>query len=222
MRRLLLASDLTEGNLIINKITGLIPYNSNLVFDVGKNLIYGGQSALINNGTNLFMSAGLGTMGYAIPAAIGAFYGNGNPTYAITGDGGAQMNIQELNTIIKNKLPLKIIVLNNKSLGNIKSFQEQYLDSRYVATSEDQGDYFSCDFSAIASAYGIEAYTITDVNEIERYKKEFSDNKPALFEIDYEDCATLPAIVAGGNYLDENTGISRETIEMINVIMQQC
>lgn len=217
--RLLHSFDLTEGNLIIEKITSCIPNNANIVFDVGKNMIYGGQSALVNGDTKLFMSAGLGTMGYAIPAAIGAFYGNENPTYTITGDGGAQMNIQELNTIIKNRLPIKIFVLNNKALGNIRSFQEQYLDSRYIATSEDEGDYFSCDFNAIANAYGIEAYTITDINDIEKYKNEMNGNKPALFEIIYEDCATLPSIIAGGNYLKTDSGIPREIIEKINVIL---
>lgn len=220
MCELLSESDMTVGNLIIKEVTSLLPDNANIVLDVGKNLIYGGQSAIINDDTELFMSAGLGTMGYAIPAAIGAFYGNENPTYVITGDGGAQMNIQELNTIIKNGLPIKIIVLNNNALGNIRSFQEQYLDSRYVATSEAEGDYFSCDFSALAKAYGLNAYKITNFSDIENYREILDSNKSVLLEIIYRDCDTLPSIVAGGNFLEENKGISKELIEEIKIIMQ--
>ena len=220
MKEMLKSADLTTGNEICKRITELLPVNSNLLFDVGKNLTYGGQSSVIKKETKVYMSAGLGTMGYAIPAAIGTMYGNANPTYAITGDGGAQMNIQELNTIIKNELPIKIIVLNNKALGNIRIFQEQYLDARFVATSEKEGDYFSCDFKALAEAYGIKAYRLF-INELERYEDELNSGEAALFEILYEDCPALPGIVAGGEFLKEGSGIEKTVIEKIRLLMEE-
>lgn len=208
-------SDLTEGNLIFKKLTESLPSNVNLLLDVGKNLTYGGQSAVIKEKTSVYMSAGLGTMGYALPAAIGAYYGNEKSTVAVMGDGGAQMNIQELNTIVKNQLPIKVIVLNNRALGNIRIFQEQYLDSRYVATSEKEGDYFSCDFTAIAMAYGMRAYKINGIQEIQNFADKFEDDQATLLEILYEDCSALPGIVAGGEYLKEGSGIEREVVENI-------
>lgn len=211
--------DITLGNKIYNDITSILPMNANILLDVGKNMTYGGQSVVIKEDTEIYMSAGLGTMGYAIPAAIGAVYGNAKPTYAITGDGGAQMNIQELNTIVKNRLPIKIIVLNNKALGNIRIFQEQYLNSRFVATSEEEGDYFSCDFSALAKAYGLDSYVIEDISEVQTYAERLYDSTPVLFEILYKDCPALPGIVAGGEYLKEETGIPTDIIKKIKELM---
>ncbi len=201
VRTLLRRSDITPGNEIMEKITERLPQNANIVLDVGKNLIYGAQSAVVKEKTTCFLSGGLGTMGYAIPAAIGAFYGNGRPTFSFNGDGGAQMNIQELNTIAKNHLPIKLFVLNNKALGNIVMFQKQYLGSRIVATSESEGDYFSCDFRRIAEAYGIRAYSMETEEDIVRYEEQLTDDQPALFELNYEDCECLPGIVAGGDFI---------------------
>ena len=212
-------TDISEGNEIFRKLSGLLPEDANIMLDVGKNMTYGGQSSVIKDNTIIYMSAGLGTMGYAIPASIGAVYGNNRPTYAITGDGGAQMNIQELNTIVKNKLPIKIIVLNNKALGNIRIFQEQYLDSRFVATTETEGDYFSCDFGAIAKAYGMKSYVIENIDEIDRYKEILNSKDAVLIEIIYEDCPVLPGIVAGGEFLKEGTGIDKDIIDKIHVLM---
>lgn len=221
MHSMLEDSDLTEGNLIFRELTDALPPNVNLLLDVGKNLTYGGQSAIIKEKTSVYMSAGLGTMGYALPAAIGAYYGNGNPTVAVMGDGGAQMNIQELNTIVKNKLPIKVVVLNNRALGNIRIFQEQYLDSRFVATSEAEGDYFSCDFGAIARAYGMKSYLIEKIDEINKYKDILSGEGAVLMEIVYEDCPALPGIVAGGEFLKEGTGLEMDIIENIAKLLEE-
>jgi acetolactate synthase-1/2/3 large subunit len=220
MRETLKQYDLTLGNEMYKQITSCLPDNANIVFDVGKNLTYGGQSGVFKCNSNVFMSAGLGTMGYAIPGAIGAYYGNHNPTYAFGGDGGAQMNIQELNTIVKNKLPIKIFIFNNKALGNIRIFQEQYLDGRYVATSEHEGDYFSCDFVAIAKAYGMKAIRLDNCKNIQDYSQELFGGEAVLFEIVYDDCSVLPGIVAGGDFLKENTGIDLSTIIKVRKLME--
>lgn len=220
MHSLLELVDMTDANIIVKKITDILPNNSNLAFDVGKNLNYCTQSSVIKEGTDAYMSAGLGTMGYAIPAGIGLAYASEKPIYVFAGDGGAQMNIQELNTIAKNNLPIKIFILNNKALGNIRIFQENFLESRFVATSEKEGDYYSCNFSEIAKAYGIEGITLEDVSELKNYNEKLIDDKAVLFEIIYEDCPALPGIIAGGEYLKEGTGISSDAIKMIKELME--
>lgn len=222
IHELLSASDMTAANQMFKSMTDMFPDQSNILLDVGKNMNYGAQSSIIKDNTKLFMSAGLGTMGYAIPAAVGAVYGNHQPTFVFVGDGGAQMNIQELNTIAKNNLPVKIFVLNNKALGNIRIFQEAYLDSRFVATEERKGDYFSCDFVAIARAYGICGIKLKDADDLENYRDCLLDDRAVLFEIEYEDCPLLPGIVAGGEYLKEGTGISSQTIARVKEVIYRC
>ena len=219
MCRLLKDVDMTTGNQMCRVITSKLPNDSNLIFDVGKNLTYATQSSIIKENSSVLFSAGLGTMGYSIPAAIGAHYGNHKLSYVITGDGGAQMNIQELNTIAKNKIPAKIFVLNNKALGNIRIFQENYLDSHFVATGEKEGDYFSCDFVAIAQAYGLKGVKLKNVDELKDYSKLLINDDAVLFEIEYDDCPALPGIVAGGEFLKKNSGISDDLIEKIIKLM---
>lgn len=216
---LLKDTDMTFANKLVRDITAILPEQSNLVFDVGKNLNYCTQSSVIKKDMSVFMSAGLGTMGYAIPAAIGISYASNKPTFVFAGDGGAQMNIQELNFIAKNYLPLKIFVLNNKALGNILIFQDNYLGSRHVATTEKEEDYYSCDFVKIARAYGIEAIKIDGAEALQLYKSELNNDKPFLFEIVYEDCPSLPGIVAGGDYLAEGSSISTSIIEKIKGLL---
>ena len=193
---------MTYANTMVKYLTDLLPENANLIYDVGKNLNYCTQSSIIKKDTKVYMSAGLGTMGYAIPASIGAYQGNMKPTFVFTGDGGAQMNIQELNTIVKNKLPIKIFVFNNRALGNIVMFQDVTFDKRHYATMEKENDYFSCDFYKIAEAYGMKGIYIDDYKKIVDYKNDLESNEPVLFDIAYEDCEALPGIVAGGDYIN--------------------
>lgn len=221
MRDMLRDADMTSANRMCRDITGMIPEDVNLIFDVGKNLTYATQSSIIKKNSRVLFSAGLGTMGYSIPAAIGAHYGNHKLSYVITGDGGAQMNIQELNTIVKNNIPTKIFVLNNKALGNIRLFQENFLDRHYVATGEKEGDYFSCDFVAVAKAYGMKAFKLNDVAELRGHSDVLTSSESVLFEIEYDDCPALPGIAAGGEFLKEGTGISRDMAAKITQLMEE-
>ena len=217
---LLKNEDMTLANNMYREITSMLPDNVNLTFDVGKNLTYATQSSVIKDKTQIYFSAGLGTMGYAIPAALGTHYGNHKLTYVFTGDGGAQMNIQELNTIAKNNIPAKIFVFNNRALGNIRIFQENYLDNHFVATGEKEGDYFSCDFSAIANAYGIKGIKLANVNDLANYNDLLTNSEAVLFEIEYEDCPAGPGIVAGGEFLMEDSGIPTSIINNIKELMK--
>ena len=196
MQKLMEHVDNTFGNDLVKHFTELMPEVANITLDVGNNLIYGEQSAVIKNGTRIFASCGLGSMGYAIPAGLGAAV-TGVPTYVITGDGGAQMNIQELNTISKLHLPVKVLVLNNHVLGHIILFQDHYLNCRRTATTEAGNDYYSCDFAALANAYGIRCCKIKSIEELDQYKEELIDAEPFLIEAEFEDCSMLPNIHGG-------------------------
>lgn len=215
LKKILKNSDVTYGNTFVEKVTGLLPDNYNITLDVGNNMIYGAQSSVIKEHTRMFVSGGFGTMGYALPAAVGTTLGNGHPTCVITGDGGMQMNIQELNIIGRKQLPVKIIVLNNRALGHIKLFQKAYLQEHYFATDEARGDYFSCDFTGIAEAYGIEGHRIGSVEELDNYRDVLTNNKPVLIELIYEDCGLLPNIHGGCDCLTSGPQLDTQIIQAV-------
>jgi len=123
--------------------------------DVGNNQMWSSQSLELNNYQLLLTSGGMGAMGYALPAAIGASITLGNaPVVCIAGDGGFQINIQELQTIRRNNLPVKIVILNNHCLGMIRQFQDSYFDSCYQSTV---CGYNAPAFTKVALAYGIDS-----------------------------------------------------------------
>jgi acetolactate synthase-1/2/3 large subunit len=105
-------------------------------------------------GQRTLFTGGLGAMGFALPAAIGAYHASKKPVYCLTGDGCMQMNIQELNYIGRHKIPITAIILNNHRLGQITLFQDKNFDSKYFVSTEDSG-YHAPDYKAIAASYGI-------------------------------------------------------------------
>ncbi len=220
MKKFMSAEDITFGNTLIKRFSEIMPEKANILLDVGNNMIYGAQSSVIKKGTRVFTSCGLGSMGYAVPASVGVAIGNEEATYVVTGDGGAQMNIQELNVIAKKQLPVKILVLNNHSLGHIILFQDHYLDCRRVATTETGNDYYSCDFSAIGQAYGIRSYKIKDVSDLKQYQEMLVDKKPLLLEMEYEDCSMLPNIHGGLDPLTNGPKLSDDVVNQIRKIME--
>jgi acetolactate synthase-1/2/3 large subunit len=135
------------------------------VADVGSHQMWAAQSLEVQSQQLFITSGGMGAMGFALPAAIGASLASGkSPVVVIVGDGSLQMNIQELQTAVRNQIPLKIVVINNKSLGMIRQFQDSYFDGRYQST---YWGYSAPDFAAIANAYGIPSKTIVADGEIE-------------------------------------------------------
>lgn len=132
--------------------------------DVGAHQMWAAQSIEICNKQLFLTSGGMGAMGFALPASIGACLAlNVSPVVTIIGDGCMQINIQELQTIVRNKLPIKIIVMNNQNLGMIRQFQDSYFESRYQST---WWGYSAPDFEKVAVAYGITAKTVTNELEI--------------------------------------------------------
>lgn len=153
------------------------------VADVGNNQMWVAQSLELQKNQMFITSGGMGAMGYSLPAGIGASFGlKLSPVVVISGDGGFQINIQELQTIKRNKLPIKIIILNNNCLGMIRQFQDSYFESCYYSTV---WGYDAPDFEAVARAYGIKAITIDKSEQIDNGLVElFNDlNEPMLLNV---------------------------------------
>ncbi|MEI8138696.1 MAG: thiamine pyrophosphate-binding protein [bacterium] len=151
--------------------------------DVGNNQMWCAQSLELVNNQMFLTSGGMGAMGYALPAAIGASITLGNaPVVAIAGDGGFQINVQELQTIRRNNLPIKIVILNNHCLGMIRQFQDSYFGSCYQSTV---WGYTAPNFSKIALAYGIESCSINRPEEIGEGLEKLWENpvQPFLLEV---------------------------------------
>lgn len=133
------------------------------VVDVGQHQMWAAQSFELQPGQRFLTSGGMGSMGYGLPAAIGAAFAKPGPVVCISGDGGFQCNIQELQTVSRNRLPLKMIVMNNECLGMVRQFQESLFEKRYQSTL---WGYSAPDFAKVASAYGIPSETITQESEM--------------------------------------------------------
>ena len=133
-----------------------------LVTDVGQNQMFGCRYFKFNEGRSVVTSGGCGTMGFGLPAAIGATFGAPERTVCLfVGDGGLQMTIQELGTIMEQKAPVKIILLNNNYLGNVRQWQYMFFDKRYSFTPMLNPDY-----ERIASAYSIPSRTVTERKDL--------------------------------------------------------
>jgi acetolactate synthase I/II/III large subunit len=151
-------------NKFIHKLSQVSTKAKVFTADVGNNQMWCSQSLELRKEQLFLTSGGMGAMGYSLPAAIGASIIMGNiPVVAITGDGGFQINIQELQTVVRNHLPIKIVVLNNHSLGMIRQFQDSYFKSIYQSTV---WGYNSPAFEKVSKAYGIESFTINTDEEI--------------------------------------------------------
>ncbi|MBA2656785.1 MAG: thiamine pyrophosphate-binding protein [Tatlockia sp.] len=152
-------------NFFMHRLSQHSQKSCGYVVDVGNHQMWSAQSLEVGAEQFFMTSAGMGAMGFALPAAIGAsFAHNKKPVIVIAGDGCFQLNIQELQTVVREKIPLKIIVINNNSLGMIRQFQDSYFNSRYLAT---YWGYSAPNFEAIACAYGISAKTILISEEID-------------------------------------------------------
>ena len=141
-------------NRMIGELSDMLSDTGAIAVDVGQHMVWSYQSFKNREGQKLLFSGGHGAMGYALPAAIGAYYATGKPTACICGDGAFQMNIQELEWVKRENLPVKIMVMNNEALGMIRHLQRDYFDCLFAGTTDGCG-FASCDFSKVAAAYGI-------------------------------------------------------------------
>ena len=148
-----------------------------MVSDVGQHQMFACRYAKFNSTKSNVTSGGLGTMGFALPAAIGAKMGMPNrEVVAIIGDGGFQMTIQELGTIFQTKVPVKIVVLNNEFLGMVRQWQQLFFDKRYAST-----EMINPNFIAIAEGYYIKAKKVTKREDLDAAVAEMMASKESYF-----------------------------------------
>lgn len=156
--------DSINPNVFMHELSKASSHAKVFLADVGAHQMWAAQSLEIYEEQLFFTSGGMGAMGFALPASIGASLAlNRQAVVAIIGDGCMQINIQELQTIVRNKLPIKIVVMNNQNLGMIRQFQDSYFESRYQST---YWGYTAPDFEKIGTAYGINSRTISAPEEV--------------------------------------------------------
>ncbi|EGM0445321.1 thiamine pyrophosphate-binding protein, partial [Campylobacter coli] len=149
--------------------------------DVGQHQMWAAQALSVLKNTRILFSGGMGAMGFSLPCAIGACIASNQPVVVIVGDGGFQMNIQELEVIKRRNLPIKIFIFNNENLGMVRQFQEIYFDKNYIGTIKD---YSAPNFESVAKAYGIQSRTIENLNIFDQISDEiFSNNQPEVVNI---------------------------------------
>jgi acetolactate synthase-1/2/3 large subunit len=185
---------LTMGE-VVRLSTNLTDNKAVIVTDVGQNQMAAARYARFNQSRSWVTSGGLGTMGFGLPAAIGAKFGAPEKEVILfAGDGGIQMTVQELGTIAQEKLPVKIVILNNDFLGMVRQWQELFFEKRYSFT-----EITSPDFVKLAAAYGIPGATVSDRSELEPAMKTMIDAEgPYLLEVKIEQEDNIFPMVPAG------------------------
>ena len=167
---------LTMGE-VINAINKETKGEAIIVSDVGQNQMFASRYANFKQSKSVVTSGGLGTMGFSLPASVGAKLGApSREVVAIIGDGGFQMTIQELGTIMQTKVPVKIVVLNNEFLGMVRQWQEMFFDKRYASTVMTNPDFIS-----IVKGYGIKAKRVNKRENLSVAVSEMIASKDSYF-----------------------------------------
>ncbi|WMJ78115.1 MULTISPECIES: biosynthetic-type acetolactate synthase large subunit [unclassified Sedimentibacter] len=186
---------------ILKKVNSYYSVDTVVATDVGQHQMWTGQYWNFNRSDEFITSGGLGTMGFGIGAAMGAQIGNPNKkTVLVTGDGSFRMNCEELVTISRYRLPVKIILLNNNTLGMVRQWQRMFSNARYSET--DNHD--DVNYQMLAGSYGIKSFKAESMEELENaLESTCGVNEPVLIEcrIDH-DCSVYP-IVPPGRPIDE-------------------
>lgn len=190
-----------DGPLLMGEVVRKVSEATNneaiLVTDVGQNQLFACRYFKFKKYHSCITSGGCGTMGFGIPAAMGACYAAPDRTVCMfAGDGGFQMTMQELGTIMENQIPVKMIMLNNNFLGNVRQWQYMFFDKRYSFTPMVNPDY-----EKIAAGYNIPCRTVVSRDEIDEAIQEMLDTKgPYFLQVAVkEDDNVLPMTPPGGN-----------------------
>ena len=185
---------------VVTAVSDAAPHNAVLVNDVGLNQMFSSRYFKYRSPRSIVTSGGLGTMGFCMPAAIGASFGAPERMIlAFFGDGGFQMNIQELGTIMQTQAPVKMILMNNTYLGNVRQWQQMMFNSRYSCTHMMNPDY-----SKVASAYGIPYILVTEREQLKDAVEQMIAAKgPFLLEVAVEKEENVMPMIKPGNSVDE-------------------
>jgi len=187
-----------KPQFVIQKLRELSDDDAIISTDVGQHQMWTAQFFQFLKPRTLLTSGGLGTMGYGLPAAMGAQAAfPDRQVITICGDGGVQMNIQEMATLVQNRLPVKIVILNNNFLGMVRQWQELFFDKRYSSTCME----LPIDFVKLADAYGAKGFSTSKPDEVEKIIKQgFKEKGPVImeFKIAREE-KVLPMVPAGAS-----------------------
>ena len=190
------SSTIIKPQFVIQKLRELSDEDAIVSTDVGQHQMWTAQFFQFNKPRTLLTSGGLGTMGFGLPAAMGAQAAfPGRQVITICGDGGVQMNIQEMATLVQNKLPVKIVILNNNFLGMVRQWQELFFDKRYSSTCME----LPIDFVKLADAYGAKGFSTAKPSDVVKIIKQgFKEKGPVImeFKIAREE-KVLPMVPAG-------------------------
>jgi len=191
---------ITMGEVIdtLNKVSA---EQAIVVTDVGQQQMISARYARFQNSRSFLSSGGLGTMGFGLPAAVGAQIACPNrKVVAILGDGGFQMTMQELGTIIQEKLPVKVIIMNNSYLGNVRQWQELFFNHRYSSVAMNSNP----DFVRLASAYNIDAEMVNKREDLKSaIERMYNSESAYILEVQLEEEGNVFPIVPLGKATDE-------------------
>ena len=150
---------------LLKQFSRLVPADYDITFDVGLNQLLCAVNFEVKDGQHVYMSAGHGAMGYSLPAAIGISAYGSKKVVSFNGDGGLMMNVQELQYIKRDQLPIKVVCLNNGALGMIKAFQYRNFNQNYINTTKESG-YLTVDLQKLATAFDIPFIRIASESDL--------------------------------------------------------
>lgn len=190
---------LTPKN-IIELLNGYINDNTPVITDVGQHQLWAAQNLVFNKPRKFISSGGLGTMGFGIGAAIGAWFAVGEKCVLVTGDGSFAMTLQELATVVSNNLPIVILIMNNGVLGMVRQWQTLFYDKRYSNTILNR----KTDYVKIAKAFGADGEKVDNLDELKKaFDKAFSCEGAYIIDclVDKDECV-FPMLPPGGSMKD--------------------
>lgn len=180
---------------VVDMVSKVSNQQAIVITDVGQNQMIAARYSRFSKNRSLITSGGLGTMGFGLPAAIGAkTAAPQRPVCLFVGDGGIQMTIEELGTIMQEHTGVKIVILNNNWLGNVRQWQELFFNERYSQTRMLNPDY-----QKISQAYGIKSLMVENRKDLESaVKTMLSDNEPFILDVHVmEDELVMPMVPPG-------------------------